>query len=94
MPAREFDEAFLWRSTVCEIGFQDAFDPVRGVLGLHVAVKFAPERRVGSEAAADEDVISLDRIGILVVLYLAGQKADFRRRNAARRNDGSRSGGC
>ena len=40
-------------------------------------IELAPERGVGSEAAADQDVITLDRIGVLAVLHLAGQKADL-----------------
>ena len=60
-----------------EIGLQDAFDRLRRILGLHVAIELAPERGVGPEAAADQDVIALDRIGVLAVLHLAGQQADL-----------------
>ena len=60
-----------------EIGLQDALDRLRRILRLHVAVKLAAERGVWSEAAADQDVIALDRIGVLAVLHLAGQQADL-----------------
>ena len=43
-----------------------------------IAIELAPERGVGPEAAADRDVIALDRVGVLVGLHLAGEKADLR----------------
>ena len=42
-----------------------------------VAIKLAADRSVRTEAAADENVIALDRIVVLVRLHLAGQQPDF-----------------
>ena len=49
-----------------EIAFQHALDRARRVLGLHVLVELARERRVRAEAAADQDVIAVDRVAVLV----------------------------
>ena len=62
----------------------------RRVLGLHVAIDLAAERGVRAEAAADQDVIALDRVVVLGHLHLAGEQPDVADDNAARRNDGSR----
>ena len=43
-----------------QIGLEHALDGGRRVLRLHVAIDLAGERRVGPEAAADQDVIALD----------------------------------
>ena len=77
VPAREGDEAFLARGAVREIGLEDALDRLRRVLRLDVAIKLAPERGIGPEAAADQHVIALDRVGLLVLLHLAGEQADL-----------------
>src|SRR6476646_2419632 len=75
MPARKGEEAFTGCGAMRQIGFQNALDGARRVGRLDVAVKFAAERGVGAEAAADEHVIALDRI--VAVLNLAGEQADF-----------------
>ncbi len=88
--AREGEEALLRRRAMREIGLEHALDRARRVLRLDVAIELAAERRLRAEAAADQHVIALDRIGVLVHLHLAGEQADLADRNAARRNDGSR----
>ena len=65
MAAREGEEAFLARGAVREIGLEDALDGLRRVLRLHVAIELAAERGIGPEAAADQDVIALDRVALL-----------------------------
>ena len=77
MPARESEERFFRRGAVREIGFEDARDRGRRLLGDDVAVELAAERRVRPEAAADQDVIALARVVILVRLDLAGQETDL-----------------
>ena len=44
---------------------------------LDVAIEFAAERGIGAEAAADQDVIALDRVALLGLLHLAGEQPDF-----------------
>src|SRR5262245_38944821 len=61
-----------------EIGPKDSLNGLRRILRLDVAVELAPERCVRPKAAADQDVIALDRIGLIIVLHLAGQQPDFR----------------
>src|SRR5262249_21665989 len=46
--------------------------------GDNVAIEFAAERGVWAEAAADENVIPLDRIVVFVRLDLAGEQSDLR----------------
>src|SRR6478609_3635963 len=75
MPARKGEKAFFGRCAMREIGFQNALDGARRVACLDVTVKFAAERGVGAEAAADQHVIALDRI--VALLNLAGEQADF-----------------
>src|SRR5215510_10513867 len=77
MPARECDETFRRRRAMSEICFQDSLDRPRRILGLDVAIQFASKRGIWPEAAADQHVVALDRIGILIVLHLAGQEADL-----------------
>ena len=48
-----------------QIALQHALDGARRILGLDVAVDFARQRRVRTEAAADQDVIALDGVAIL-----------------------------
>jgi hypothetical protein len=48
---------------VRHVGLEQALDPARRVLGFHITVDVAAERGVGAEAAADQDVIALDRVG-------------------------------
>ena len=74
-----------------EIGFEDARDHARRFVGDDVAIKLAAERRVRAKAAADQDVIALDRIVVFVGLAPCRPGGRSRTRNAARRNDGSRS---
>ena len=44
---------------------------------LDVAIELAAERGVRPEAAADQDVIALDRVAVLGDLHLAGEQADL-----------------
>src|SRR5262249_2827743 len=46
--------------------------------GDNVAIEFAAERGVWAEAAANENVIPLDRIVVFVRLDLAGEQSDLR----------------
>src|SRR5689334_9241147 len=78
VPPREGEKSLLRRRAMREIGFQDALDGARHFFGDDIAIEFTPERRVGPEAAADRDVIALDRIGFFAGLHLAGEKADLR----------------
>src|ERR1700733_5763851 len=78
MPARKIEEILFAAFAMREIGLEDAADGARHVGGDDVAVKLAAERRVRAKAAADKDVIALDRIGVLVRQHLARQQSDFR----------------
>src|SRR3984957_20529839 len=77
MAAREGEERFLRRGAVREIGFENARDGARRLVGDDVAIKLAAERRVRAEAAADKDVITLERIVVFVDLDLAGEQPDL-----------------
>src|SRR5208282_2483522 len=77
VPPRKSEKRLLARVPVREISLQDALNGARRVFRDDVAIKFAAERGVRPEAAADEDVIALYRIGILVRLHLAGEQADL-----------------
>ena len=61
-----------------QIGFENAFDDAGHVLRDNIAIKLAAERRVRAEAAADENVIALDRIVVFIRLHFAGEQADLR----------------
>src|SRR6478736_2836947 len=50
----------------------------RRFFGDDVAIELASDRSVRTEAAADENVVALDRIIVLILLHLARQEADFR----------------
>src|SRR5215471_7564711 len=78
MAAREDEKRFLRRSAMRQISFQNALDDARRVFGDNVAIEFAAERGVWAEAAADENVIPLDRIVVFVRLDLAGEQSDLR----------------
>src|ERR1700722_19874713 len=71
------EEALAGRSAVRDISFQDALHSARRVFGDDIAIKLAPDRRVWTEAAANENVIAFDRIGIFARLNLARQKTDL-----------------
>src|SRR4029079_15779403 len=64
-------------SAMGQVRLEDSLDRLRRILGLHIAVKLTPERGVRPKTAADQHVITLDRIVVLVVLYLARQQADL-----------------
>ena len=46
MPAHKHNETFLAGGAVLEIGLENAFDRLRRIIGLHVAIKLASERRL------------------------------------------------
>src|ERR1035437_5982532 len=77
MPARKGDEGLLARFTVRQIGLEDALDRLRRVYRLGVAIEPAAERGIRPEAAADQQVIALDRVAVLGLLYLASEQADL-----------------
>ena len=60
-----------------EIGLEHPLDRPRRVLGLDVAIDLAADRGLRAEAAADLDVIALDRVAVLGGLHLAGQQPDI-----------------
>src|SRR5512134_518975 len=62
---------------MADIGFQDALDSARRSVGRDIAIELAPERRIRTEAAADMNVIALDRIGIFRHAHLAGDQANI-----------------
>ena len=66
-------------SAMREIGFEDALDVLRRGLRFDVAVKFAAERGVRAEATADQHVIALDRVALLVFLNRTVEQADLGR---------------
>src|SRR5271170_2502689 len=74
---RKGEETLLARSAVREIGLEDALDGARHLFRDDLAIEFAPQRGVGSEPAADRDVIALDGVGFLISLHFAGKKADL-----------------
>src|SRR5262249_36082951 len=63
---------------MCQIGLQDPLDCSRRVFRLHAQKKPAAERAIGPKTTADQDVIALDWISVIVLLNLAGQQADLR----------------
>src|SRR5271163_1437609 len=74
VPAREGEERFLRRGAVRNISVENARDGARRLFGDDVPVKLAAERRVRTEAAANQDVITLKRIVVFVHLDLAGEQ--------------------
>src|ERR1039458_6064701 len=77
MAAREGDEGLLARGAVGQIGLEDALDRLRRVYRLDVAIELAAERGIRAEAAADQQVIALDRVAVLGLLDLASEQADL-----------------
>src|SRR5712672_4781407 len=63
--ARKGEKTLAGRGAVGEIAPQHAGDGLRGYLGLYVAIDLAPERRIGPEAAAHQDVIALDGVALV-----------------------------
>src|SRR5215831_10743409 len=78
IPAQEGEEAFVARSAMRQISFQDAHDRARRLLGNNVSIELAPERGIRAETTANQTVITLDRIGLFVLLHFAGEEADLR----------------
>ena len=76
MPARERDERLMRRHAMSDIRLQYPLDDPRHVGRRHVAIELTRERGIGTETAADMDVIALDRIGVLGRLHLAGDEPD------------------
>src|ERR1039458_10026457 len=81
MAARKGDEGLLARFTVRQIGLEDALDRLRRIVRLDVAIELAAERSIRAEAAADQQVIALDRIAVLGLLYLASEQPDLTQKN-------------
>src|SRR6202453_362198 len=77
MPARKVEEILIAAGTMREIGLEDAADGARHLLGNDITVELAAERRVRAKSAADIDVITLDRIGLLVRLQFAREQPDL-----------------
>src|SRR4029077_10050940 len=75
MPLAEREECFL-ALVMREVAFQDALDRARRILCLHVLVDLATEPRVRAEAAADQHVITLDRVAVLVDGDARGEQPD------------------
>src|SRR6476620_7021964 len=65
MPLAEHEERFV-AFAVREVTFQNALDRARRILCLHVLVYLATEPRLRAEAAADQHVITVDRVAVLV----------------------------
>src|SRR5207237_10123767 len=55
---------------------QDALDRAWRVLGLHVIVNVAGKPRVWPEAAANQHVIAVDRVAVLVNGHAGGDQPD------------------
>ena len=55
----------MWRHAMSDICLQYPLDDPRHVGRRHVAIELTRERGIGAETAADMDVITLDRIGVL-----------------------------
>src|SRR5258708_6783926 len=77
MPARKLEKTFVARHAMREITLEHALDGAWRIARLHVAVDLVAETGVRPEAAADMDVIALDRIGVLADIDLAGEQADI-----------------
>src|SRR5215471_12478135 len=74
--AREREEALVVRGAVRDIPFKNALDDFRRIPRLHVVEDLASEPRLWTEAAANENVITLDRIAIFGHLHLGREQAD------------------
>ena len=61
MAARKGQEGFFGRGAVREIGLEQPLDRLRRVLGLEVVIDLLPDIGIGTEAAAGEEMIALDR---------------------------------
>ena len=59
-----------------DIGFQHTLDGARRVLGLHILEQFAAHRRVGAEPAADQQMIAIDGVAIIVDRNARADQAD------------------
>jgi hypothetical protein len=56
-----------------QISFQNALDDAWCVFGDNVTIELAAERGVRAKAAADQNVIALDRIVVFIRLDLASE---------------------
>src|ERR1700678_1349606 len=77
VPAREGKERLVGRGAVRKVSFENLLDGARRLFSDDVAINFAPERRVRPKAAADQNVIALDRVRLFVRLDFAGQEPDL-----------------
>src|ERR1700691_2470952 len=77
MAAREGEKRLFRRGAVRKISVENSLDGTRRVLGNDIAINFASERGVRPKAAADQNVVTLDRIGFLIGLDLAGEEPDL-----------------
>src|SRR5579863_6555156 len=64
VPRGELEETFGGAFAPGEIGLQQSFDELRRGIGLHVAEDLAADLSVRPEAAADDDVIAIDRVAV------------------------------
>src|SRR6266446_1135399 len=76
MTACEGQECLLRRGAIREVGLERALDGLRRVLSFDVAVELAAKRGIGAEAAANVDVVALDRVALFRHLHLGAEKPD------------------
>src|SRR6266540_1192313 len=74
--AREGQECLLRRGPMGQVELEHALDGLRRVLGFDVAVKLTAKRGIGAEAAANVDVVALDRVALFGRLQLGAEKPD------------------
>src|SRR5580658_5550449 len=77
MAASEGEKRLFRRGAVRKISFENSLDSARRVLGNDIAIDFASERGVRPKAAADQNVVTLHRIGFFIGLHLAGKEPDL-----------------
>ena len=54
-----------------EIGLEEPLDRPRRIFGLEVVIDLLPDIGIGTEAAAGEEMIALDRVDILADIALS-----------------------
>src|SRR5471030_1115923 len=77
MAPAECEKALLWRYTVRDIAFEHAFDGLRCILRLDVAIDLTAKHGIGTKAAADQDMVTLDCVAVGGRLHLASEQANF-----------------
>src|ERR1700674_5860654 len=77
MALAECKKALLLRGAKRDIAFEHAFDGLRGIFRFDVAINLTAKHGVGTEATADQNMITFDCVALVGRLHLAGEQSNF-----------------